>query len=306
MRILFFGSSGFSVPALRSIDRLLSCVVTRRAKPKGRGYLLEDGEVKRTAQTLSLPLVELDSFKDEKAQELVALKPDLIVVVSFGLIIPGWFLDVPSVGAINVHPSLLPRYRGPAPIQWAIMNGDTETGLTIIKVNARMDAGDILYQERIPISDEENAETLSSRLAVRTGEILPDFIRAIEKGGLSTGGPQKDDEATYTPMIAKEMGHISWARPPAEIVRQVRALVTWPTAFTHLDEKLLKVFDAAERRRTADVPPGTVLEAGPEGVLVGSSGGSVLLRDVQLENKRRMSGSEFSRGYRGIVGKKLG
>ena len=306
MRILFFGSSGFSVPALRSIDSLLSCVVTRRTKPKGRGYLLEDGEVKRLSLARNLPLVELDSFKDEQAQELVALKPDLLVVVSFGLIIPRWFLDVPSVGAINVHPSLLPRYRGPSPMQWAIMNGDAETGLTIIKMNERMDAGDILYQERIPIGGEENAETLSSRLAARTGEILPDFITAIDKGGLPRGVPQKDDEATYTPMIVKEMGHISWARPASEIVRQVRALVTWPTAFTRLDERLLKVFDAAERRRTADVQPGTVLEAGPEGLLVGCSGGSVLLREVQLENKRRMSGSEFSRGYRGIVGKELG
>ncbi len=305
MRILFFGSSGFSVPALQSIDSLLSGVVTRRTKPKGRGYLLEDGEVKRLSQTRNLPLVELDSFKDEKAQELVALKPDLLVVVSFGLIIPGWFLDAASVGAINVHPSLLPKYRGPAPMQWAIMNGEPETGLTIIKMNERMDAGDILYQETTSIGDGENAEALSSRLAARTAEILPGFIRGVEKAGLPVGAPQKDEGATYTPMITKEMGLISWARPALEIARQVRALVTWPTAFTHLDEKLLKVFDAAVRRRTDDAPPGTVLEAGAEGLLVASPGGSVLLREVQLENKRRMSGSEFSRGYRDIVGKRL-
>lgn len=306
MRILFFGSSGFSVPALQSIDSLLSCVVTRRTKPKGRGYLLEDGEVKRLSLARNLPLVELDSFKDEQAQELVALKPDLLVVVSFGLIIPRWFLDVASVGAINVHPSLLPRYRGPSPMQWAIMNGDTETGLTIIKMNERMDAGDILYQEPIPIDEGENAEALSARLAARTGRILPDFVGAIEEGGLPTGVPQRDTEATYTPMVVKEMGLISWARPPAETVRQVRALVAWPTAFTHLDKKLLKVFDAAVDHTIRDAPPGTVLDAGAEGLLVGSLGGSVLLREVQLENKRRMSGSEFSRGYRGIVGKKLG
>jgi methionyl-tRNA formyltransferase len=305
MRILFFGSSGFSVPALQSIDSFVSCVVTKRAKPKGRGYLMEDGEVKRLARKLNLPLVEMDSFKDAGGHDLVALKPDLLVVVSFGLIIPRWFLEVPSVGAINVHPSLLPKYRGPAPIQWAIRNGDTETGITIIKMNARMDAGDILYQESVMVGAGENAEVLSGRLAQRTAEILPDFMKGIEMGGLPSGLPQKDEEATYTPMIVKEMGLIAWTADPVDIVRQVRALVAWPTAFTFLNGKLLKVFDAALGRKTAEADPGTVLEVTPDGLLVSAPGGSVLLKDVQLENRKRMNASEFARGYRGIVGEKF-
>ena len=149
MNLLFFGSSSFSVPALVSLHSSISCVVTKKTKPKGRGYLLEDNEVKRAALSLGLPVREIGSFKDEEAAGLGELKPDLLVVVSFGLIIPRWFLDLPTLGAINVHPSLLPKYRGPSPMQWAIRNGEEETGITVIRMNERMDAGDILYQENV-------------------------------------------------------------------------------------------------------------------------------------------------------------
>jgi methionyl-tRNA formyltransferase len=305
MRVLFFGSSGFSVAPLQSIYPLVSHVVTRKAKPKGRGYLLEDGDVARLAQRLGLPLVEMDSFKESAAQDLVALKPDLLVVVSFGLIIPKWFLDVPSVGAINVHPSLLPKYRGPAPIQWSVRNGEPETGITIIKMSERMDAGDLLYQERCPIGAGEDAKELSERLSGRTAQILPDFLKGIETNGLPEGVLQREEEATYTPMITREMGLISWAVGAADIVRQVRALVVWPTAFTFLDGKQLKIFAADVGHRREEAEPGTVLEVLPDGLLVAALGGSVLLKDAQLENRRRMSASEFARGYRGIIGKKM-
>ena len=148
MNLLFFGSSSFSVPALVALRSSISCVVTKKTKPKGRGYLLEDNEVKRAALSLGLPVREIGSFKDEEAASLGELKPDLLVVVSFGLIIPRWFLDLAAMGAINVHPSLLPKYRGPSPMQWAIWNGEEETGITVIRMSERMDAGDILYQEK--------------------------------------------------------------------------------------------------------------------------------------------------------------
>jgi methionyl-tRNA formyltransferase len=305
MRIFFFGSSSFSVPPLQSIHPLVSHVVTRKAKPKGRGYLLEAGDVARLAQRLGLPLFEMDSFKESTAQDLAELKPDLLVVVSFGLIIPKWFLEVPSVGAVNVHPSLLPKYRGPAPIQWAVRNGEPETGITIIKMSERMDAGDILYQERCQIGASEDAKGLSERLSERTAEILPGFLKGIETNGLPTGVPQREEDATYTPMITREMGLISWAAEATDIVRQVRALVVWPTAYTFLDGKLLKVSAADVGHRTEEAEPGTVLEVLPDGLLVAALGGSVLLKDVQVENRRRMNASEFARGYRGIVGEKL-
>ena len=144
MNVVFFGSSSFSVPILESIASFVSCVVTKKGKPKGRGYLLEDSEVKRAATALRLPVVEIESFKDQAAGEIEAYKPSLFVVASFGLIIPRWALEIPSIGPVNVHPSLLPKYRGPSPIQWALWNGDKETGITFIRMNEKMDAGNIL------------------------------------------------------------------------------------------------------------------------------------------------------------------
>ncbi|HME45979.1 MAG TPA: methionyl-tRNA formyltransferase [Syntrophorhabdales bacterium] len=305
MRILFFGSSSFSVFPLESIYSLVSAVVTKKAKPRGRGYLLEDGEVAQLARRLKLPLFEIDSFKDPAARDLAALKPDLLVVVSFGLLIPKWFLDVPIIGAINVHPSLLPKYRGPAPIQWAIRDGESETGITIIKMSERMDAGDILYQEPFSIRAGEDARGLSERLSQRTAQILLGFLKGVETDGLPQGTVQREEDATYTPIITREMGLISWATDAIQIVRQVRALVVWPTAYTFLDGKLVKVFAADLGHRTEESEPGIVLEVLPDGLLVASLSGSVLLKEVQLENRRRMSASEFARGYRGAVGKRF-
>jgi methionyl-tRNA formyltransferase len=305
MRILFFGSSRFSVGPFESIYPLVSCVVTKKAKPKGRGYLLEDSDVAQLARRLKVPVFEIDSFKDPAAQGLAALKPDLLVVVSFGLLIPRWFLDVPTIGAINVHPSLLPKYRGPAPIQWAVRNGEPETGITIIKMSERMDAGDILYQERFSIGAGEDAKGLSERLSERTARILPDFLKEIENGGLPEGMIQQEENATYTPMITREMGLISWSADASDIVRQVKALVAWPTAYTFLDGKMVKLFAADVGHRSEQAEPGVVLEILPDGLLVAALGGSVLLKEVQLENRRRMNASEFARGYRGIVGRKL-
>ena len=155
--VLFFGSSSFSVPALRSSGPSVTRVVTKKTKPKGRGYLLEDNEVKREALSPGLRVMEIDSFRDEEARRIADLRADLLVVASFGLIIPKWFLDSPAIGAINVHPSLLPRYRGPSPLQWVIWKGEKETGITIIKMSEQMDAGDILFQESTPIEPEEDA-----------------------------------------------------------------------------------------------------------------------------------------------------
>ena len=151
MRTIFFGSSGFSVPILKSIARQTICVVTKKARPKGRGYSLDDNEVKKAAEALDIPLIEINSFKDDIVKTLPDYRPDLFVVASFGLIVPKWVLDIPAVGPINVHPSLLPLYRGPSPIQWAILSGDEMTGITLIRMNEKMDEGDVIYQEQIMI-----------------------------------------------------------------------------------------------------------------------------------------------------------
>ena len=305
MNLLFFGSSSFSVPSLISLHSSISCVVTKKTRPKGRGYLLEDNEVKRTALSLGLPVREIDSFKDEEAASLGELKPDLLVVVSFGLIIPRWFLDLPTLGAINAHPSLLPKYRGPSPMQWAIWNGEGETGITIIRMNERMDAGDILYQEKALLTPEEDAATLSDRLATRVSEVLPPLVGEAAVKGIGYGTPQDDGEASYTPMITKEMGRIDWDLSATEIIRQVRALVLWPTAHTTLDGKTIKIFKVKPSLAIyyQKPDPGAILAASGEGIEVSAGVGSLILQEVQMENRKRMAASDFAKGYRQLSAK---
>ncbi len=300
MNLLFFGSSTFSVPALAALKSSITCVATKKTKPKGRGYLLEDSEVKRAAFSLGLPVVELDSFKDGEAAKLGELKPDLLVVVSFGLIIPRWFLGLPALGAINVHPSLLPKYRGPSPMQWAIRNGEEATGLTVIRMSERMDAGDILYQERVALAPEEDAATLSTRLASRAADILPPIVEEARAKGIGQGAAQDDREATFTPLITKEMGRIDWNQSAAGIIGQIRAFVLWPTAYAFLDRKMIKIFKAGPPRAASPEKrdPGSVLAVSPEGIEVSAGVGSVVLRELQMENRKRMAAADFAKGYR--------
>jgi methionyl-tRNA formyltransferase len=306
MTVIFFGSSPFSVLPLRSISESVDCVVTRKIKPKGRGYLLEDNEVKREALELGIPVIEMGSFKEDEARQIGELNPDLLVVASFGLFIPRWFLDIPKLGAINIHPSLLPLYRGPSPIQWAIWNGEKETGITIMKMNERMDAGDILHQAIVPIGIEEDAESLSHRLSLKAAEILPGIIQASEARGLGDAKPQDDAVATFSPLITKELGRIDWQLNSSEITRHVRALVVWPTAYTMLEGKIVKVFKAREGKtypQNGSCQPGQVLGISSLGIDVAAQSGIVVIEEIQLENRRRMRAAEFARGYRQIVGK---
>jgi methionyl-tRNA formyltransferase len=309
MTIIFFGSSSFSIPILRSIQNSVDCVVTRKTKPKGRGYLLEDNEVKKEANTLGIPLIEMDSFKGTEAQQIGELNPDILVVASFGLLIPRWFLDIPKIGAINIHPSLLPKYRGPSPIQWAILNGDSETGITVMKMNERMDAGDILYQIRVPIFSEDDMETLSLRLSEKASEVLPYVLAEVKIDGLDKCTPQSDNSVTFTPMITKEMGKIDWKNDAVKIVRQVKALVGWPTAYTFLEGKMLKVFKANvgnSAPKLETIKPGEIVGSSLSGIEIASGNGVVVVEEIQLENRRKMKASDFARGYRQIIGKQLG
>jgi methionyl-tRNA formyltransferase len=245
VRAIYFGSSSFSVPSLNAILPLVCCIVTRKAKPKGRGYRVEANDVKKIGLEAGIPVIEIDSFREEAARELLQYAPVILVVASFGLIVPRWVLEIASVGPINVHPSLLPRYRGPSPIQWALWNGEKETGITFIRMNEKMDEGNILFQEPVAIEAADNAITLTEKLAERAGEIMPGFIEEIRDHGMGEGIVQSSEEATYTPIITKEMGRIDWSLGALEVSRQIRALVSWPTAYAHLDGQVLKVFDGS-------------------------------------------------------------
>jgi methionyl-tRNA formyltransferase len=305
MNIIFFGSSSFSVPSLRSVSSQVAAVITKKAKPKGRGYLLEDNEVKKTALELSLPLIEIESFKDDAFQHLKDYKPDLFIVVSFGLIIPRWALDIPSIGAINIHPSLLPFYRGPSPIQWALLKGDEETGITLINMNEKMDAGNIIYQENMMIAEKDNFVTLSDRLSRRSAGILLEVLGVIEAEGMIYGTDQHHELATFTQIITKEMGKIEWSNNSSEIVGQIKAFVLWPTAHTLLDGIFLKIFDGEIFGSGRKKLPGTILETIKDGIVVQTGNGAIIAREVQLQNKKRMNAFEFANGYRGLIGKIL-
>jgi len=240
---------------------------------------------------------------------LETLKPDLFVVASFGLIVPKWVLDIPSIGPINIHPSLLPKYRGPSPIQWALWNGDAETGITFIRMNEKMDAGNILYQESMIIDPGNNVITLSENLARRSAEILTNFIREIEVNGLQEGMTQDHEQATYTPILTKEMGRIDWSSNGEQILRQVKALVSWPTAYTFLDGLLLKIFEGTfkeDMNHEGSSPvPGTILEISKEGIHVRTGSGVFVIKELQLQNKNRMRAYDFTQGYRGLASKVL-
>jgi methionyl-tRNA formyltransferase len=305
MNIVFFGSSSFSVPSLKSISPYVSLVVTKKGKPKGRGYMLDDNEVKRAAIEMGLPIMEIESFKDDNARELQVLRSDLFLVASFGLIFPEWALKLPAIGSINVHPSLLPRYRGPSPMQWAILNGEKRTGITIMRMVQKMDAGNIIYQEDAEIGRNDNMIILSERLAERAGEILPEIINSINILGLAEGIKQIDEEATYTPIIKKEMGKIDWDKKAIEIVRQIKAFVLWPAAYTLLDNILFKIFDGEINVLNRKEIPGMILGKNKDGILVSTTDGSILIKEIQLENRKKMNAYKFANGYRGLIGKIL-
>lgn len=300
------GSSSFSVPPLRSILSDVALVISKKAKPKGRGYLLENNEVKQIALESGIPFVEIDSFRDDAAQQLKEYAPDLLVVASFGLMVPRWALLLPSIGPLNIHPSLLPKYRGPSPIQWAIWNGESETGVTFMRMNEKMDEGDILYQTHVAIESGENAVSLSERLSRKAAEILPGFIENLENREMGAGIVQNSEEATYTPIITKEMGKIDWSLGALEITRQIRALAGWPTAFTFLDGLLLKIFDGEIYDPAAAGDPGLITGLRKEGFLVSTPNGTVVVYEVQLENKKRMKAYQFAQGYRTLINKQLG
>ncbi len=306
MRIVFFGSSVFSVPSLKKVSGQVAAVVTKKARPKGRGYQTDDNEVKRAALELGLPLIEIDSFRDEAAKTIADYRPDLFIVISFGLIVPKWALDIPSIAPVNIHPSLLPLYRGPSPMQWALLNCDRETGITFIVMNEKMDEGNIIFQERTAIKDDDDYTSLSQRLAVRSADILSEIIDHIGHEPVIKAEAQDHSRATYSKIITKEMGKIDWSAGAREISCRIRAFVEWPTAYTHLNGKRLKIYHSrVDEAGDPGEAPGTILAVSREGFDVATGHGILTVSELQLENKKRMKAYDFSRGYRDLRGNLL-
>lgn len=282
-------------------------VVTQPDQPKGRGMKLQASEVKKVAQQNNLPVLQPERARDENfIKQLASLQPDLIVVAAYGQILPKAILELPRFGCINVHGSLLPKYRGASPIQHPILNGDAETGITIMKMNAGLDTGDILTQQITQITAHDDYETLHDRLAEIGANLLvrtiPDFV-----AGKIQPRPQPSEGVSHAGRFKKQDGQIDWTQPARVIWNRVRAMVPWPGAFTHLSEpsgaQLLKIWEAEPVERTGE--PGAVLQADRNEFIIGCGSGSLKILVLQREGGRRMNAAEFLAGHPLRAGQKF-
>ena len=273
-------------------------VVTRPDRPAGRGQKTIASPVSAVSLAYNKPVLAPQRVKDAAfLSALTAWAPDVIVVVAFGRILPRAVLDLPAHGCINVHYSLLPKYRGAAPMTWALANGETKTGVTTMKLVEEMDAGPVLLREEVAIGPGETAATLEEKLTPLGARLLLETLKRLKEGTVRET-PQRDNEATFAPMLKKEDGRIDWTRPATVIERLVRAFSPWPSAYTHWQGRLLKVHRAEITTAGEPAAPGEVVRADSTGLWVGTGAGVLNLVEVQMENKKRLPGPEFVRGAR--------
>ena len=302
MRVLFMGTPEFAVASLRRLgeDGHTVCgVFTQPDKPKNRGHKLAFSPVKEYAITENIPVYQPVSMRDEGALDLVReLAPELTVVAAYGKLLPEDILNVPPYGSVNVHSSLLPKYRGSAPINWAILNGDRETGVTIQKMVRDLDAGDIILQRATPIGADENAAALYDRLALMGGELLTQAVAQIE-AGIAACTPQDHAQATQAPMLSKALSPVDWTRSAQAIHNQIRGLYPWPAAATDiLTGEPVKLWAARTAEMPAAARPGTILSAGKEGIDVACGDGRALrILELQAPGGKRMSAADYLRGH---------
>lgn len=298
MKIIFFGSSNFAVPSLTRIlesSYRVCAVVTQPDRKKGRHLKLTPTPVKSLAISKGLKVHDPEKVSDPSTIEFLrSMEADLFIVVSFGQILPADIIEIPSFYSINLHPSLLPKYRGAAPVNWAIINGETKTGLSIIRMNESMDAGDIILQRKVDIYDEDNAQTLNERLSELGSILLTDAIRFIEIDRVKF---KKQDErkATLAPRLKKEDGLINWKDSASNIRNRVRGTIPWPGAYTYFYDKKINIWSAGVIDGEGE--PGAILESEEE-LIVGTGKGILKIEEIQMEGKKRMSAPAFLRGYR--------
>ena len=299
-RILFMGTPAFAIPALRLLhgqNYPIVGVVSQPDRPKGRGLKEVAPPVKILAQELGLPVYQPQKVKDQSFLEILQkLNPDIIVVAAFGQILPKAIIDYPPLKCLNIHPSLLPRYRGAAPLNWTIIRGEKKTGVTIMLMDEGMDSGDILLQEETPIGAAETYGELHDRLAELGATLLIKTIGQIFDGTIKRI-PQNTSGVTFAPRLKKETGKINWNNNVSDIVNLIRGLSPAPTAYTHLDGLSLKILTAVAQPGNVQQPPGSVGTAGAAGLPVAASDGYVILKDVQLAGKKRMLIDDFLRGH---------
>ena len=309
MRIVFMGTPDFAVPVLKALVEAgheVAAVVTQPDKAKGRGKAVQFPPVKEAAIALGIPVLQPVRVRaEEEIEKLRALKPDVIVVVAFGQILPQAVLDIPRYGCLNVHASLLPMYRGAAPIQWVILNGEEKTGVTIMQMDAGLDTGDMLAKTEIRIAPDETGDSLHDKLSVLGGPLLLEVLKELEENRANPV-PQ-EGESCYASMLNKQMGLVDWKRPAAELERMVRGLNSWPGAYTSLGGKTLKIWKSQViPEAVSGAVPGQIVKIRKGGIEVAAGDGVLVLTEVQLEGKKRMDTDAFLRGYPLTEGMVLG
>ena len=298
MRVLFMGTPEIAAESLKALfDAGFSVVgaVTKPDQPRGRGHKLTPPEVKVTAEEHGIPVYQPETIKNGELMPILEkLKPDLCAVVAYGKILPKAVLDFPKYGCVNLHASLLPKYRGAAPIQWAVLNGDKETGITTMKMDEGMDTGDILLQETLTIGEYETSEELFDRMAKAGGKLL---VKTIEEIDRIT--PRKQPEgATHAPMITKEMAKIDWNRPARDVSKWICGMNSWPVAYSSYKGEILKIYRAEIGEETGSGTPGKILcHEAQKGLKVQCKEGYLYLTEVQFPNSRRMHPDDYLRGH---------
>lgn len=300
MRVIYMGTPDFAVGCLEEIIKAgheVVLVVTQPDKPKGRGKSMQFPPVKECAIAHGIEVYQPTKIREQQSIEfLTKYKPDIIVVAAFGQILPKEILDLPEYGCINVHASLLPKYRGAAPIQWAVINGEEKSGVTIMKMDEGLDTGDIISREIVVLDKDQTGGSLFERLAETGAKLCVKTMEDI-KNGTATYTPQVDEESTHTTMIHKGLGKIDWTKSAKEIERLIRGLNPWPSAYTYLDGKTLKIWKAALSDKDIKAVPGSFFLEGKGEFLVATGEGILSLKEVQMEGKKRMAAEEFWRGY---------
>jgi len=311
MNIVFFGSSHFAVPCLQALlitKHKISCVVTQPDRKKGRGLHMEGTPVKMLASEVGLKVYQPDEVNGAEAVRFLrGLLPDIFVVVAYGHILSKELLGIPSVMPINAHASLLPEFRGAAPINWAIIKGKEKTGITIIQVNEFMDAGAIILQEAMDIREYDTVVSMEGKLSMLAASLLIKAVDAIEHKKF-TLTPQDEAKVTIAPRIEKQVGHINWEKPAQEIRCLIRGCLGWPGAFTYIRGTFLKIYEAEDITLSGyqgTGKPGEIVEVSKDGIIVATGKGELIIKEMQPGGKRIMKAAEFIAGHRLLVGNRF-
>ena len=306
MRVIFMGTPDFAVGTLQALlqsEHEVVAVVTQPDKPKGRGKAMQFTPVKEVAAEAGIPVLQPKKVREEAVvEELRSYHPDVIVVVAFGQLIPKSILEMPKYGCVNVHASLLPKYRGAAPIQWAVIDGEEKSGVTTMQMDEGLDTGDMLAKAIVPLDEKETGGSLFDKLSEAGGRLCVETLAKLEKGEIT---PEKQGESptAYASMLDKKMGNIDWNKSAVVIERLVRGLNPWPSAYTHLDGKTLKIWACDVLPQSASKgESGEILEVTKDAIHVQTGDGILVLREIQLAGKARMDAGAFLRGYKVVPG----